>query len=124
MQRWISIGIVALAAGCAPTSEDVQAEPVRFTMTVSAPWDRVGTCLAAFYIGKSLDAHYLPVPSANRAQLIVNYPAAGLAPPQGMFILDLVGGDRTTVTFKRRKLIGGYETSEQTAKTAVEECAK
>ena len=124
MKRFLSVGLLALAAGCGPTSEDVLAEPVRFTITVGAPWDRVGTCLAAFYIGKSFDAHYLPVPSSNRAQLIVNFPAMSLHPPQGMFVFDLEGGDRTTITFRRRKLIASIESSEQEARAAVTDCAK
>ena len=122
MKRIRSLAVLLLMTSCAPTPDDVKAEPIRFTMSVPAPVDRVGTCLASFYLGQSMDAHYLPVPSRNSAQLIVNFPAMGLAPPQGHFVFDLQGGAQTTVTFQRRKLMAGSESSEQQAKDQLTKC--
>lgn len=95
--------ILALAgyvAACGYSVDEVKDTPVQLRMTVPVAWDRVGTCLAAAY-ATDFEALYLPVPSEQRAQLIVKYVGIGIVPYKSIaYVYEISGGPPATITVR------------------------
>lgn len=99
-------------AACAPTLDEIRAEPVRFTSSQPVPWDTMANCIAA----RSTDL---------RPASLQTYPRERLATviwPEAAEFTVRADGDGSVVTFRRRKVVadlGGFEAS---AREIVERC--
>jgi|GEM_PF-4284537 len=115
---WLLVGCTA---ACGYTVDEVKETEPRFTVTVPAPWDRVGTCIAAAYTG-GYQTLYLPVPSDRKAQIIMKMIGPGIVQYQSiMFVFDIEGGDPTKVTFRRRPAHSSFDTE---AREIIDRCGK
>ena len=94
---------LALGPGCAASIADVQSQPPLFQITVQAPWDQVGACLARAYVD-NYQTTYLPVPSQKRAEIAV---ALDVSDPltqkkDTLFVLDVRGDGPTVVSYRQQ----------------------
>jgi len=94
---------LALVPGCAASIADVQSQPPLFQITVQAPWDQVGACLARAYVD-NYRTTYLPVPSQKRAEIAV---ALDVSDPltqkkDTLFVLDVRGSGPTVVSYRQQ----------------------
>jgi hypothetical protein len=99
----IALGALTLGACATPTVDNIKSEPVAFTVTVAAPWDQVGECIAANY-SKIMVVNYRPMVRESRAEIIPMY-VANSAQGMPMFVFDVRGSNnKTIVTLKRPKV--------------------
>lgn len=119
----LAIGALLALAGCGYSVEEVGESEARFSVTVPAAWDQVGTCLAAAY-ATELEALYLPVPSERRARIITKFRGGGFVVYQSiMYVFDIEGGDQgTKVTFRRRPQ--AVESADIEARERIATCGK
>ena len=104
----LTLGAVALGSCATPTVDDIKNEPVALTVTVAAPWDQVGECIAAYYT-KLAVVNYRPVVRESRAEIILTA-IGNSAQGTALLVFDIRGGDKTTtVTLKRPKMFAGLE---------------
>lgn len=117
--------ILALAgctAACGYSADEVADTQARFTLTVPAAWDTVGTCITQHYISGN-EVAYLPVPSEQRAKVIVKLVGPGIVQYVTiLFVIDIKGGQQTTVTWRSRP--PNTASSDKTARDLVERCGK
>lgn len=117
--------ILALAgctAACGYSTDEVAEMPARFTMTVPAAWDVVGTCITQEYVN-GFEVSYLPVASEQRAKVIVKMVGPGIVQYVTiMYIIDIKGGSQTTVTWRARP--PNTERADQRDKAIVERCGR
>ena len=111
--------LLLLASGCAPTLQEVRDEPVRFTVKVGAPIDKVGACIVAGFVD-DFETVYLPVPSERRSEIIL-YNAGGFGTRITMAYFELKGDRETTVLYQRRK-VAFASAMEQRAREQVAKC--
>ena len=116
--------LVLGAAACASPPDEVRSQPVRFSMTVPASWDRAGACLSAFYTTGGYQSAYLPAASDRRAEIVVKEAATGPLSPTGtiLYVFEVTGGDQTTVTYRERPGLGNG--SERQARETTARCGK
>lgn len=114
--------LFAGCAGCGYSTDEVADMPARFTLTVPAAWDVVGTCLTQEYVN-GYEVNYLPVPSEQRAKVIVKLVGPGIVQYVTiMNIIDIKGGRETTVTWRARP--PNSDRADQRDKAIVERCGK
>lgn len=103
MKRYCSLMLVLLS-GCGPSIEELRSQPTDFVVTVSAPWDKVGACLARAY-ADDLQALYLPEPSRQRAELLVTLVVSGTLSDgrNNLFAVEIDGAGPTTVSYRQRR---------------------
>jgi hypothetical protein len=111
------------ATACATTPDEVRNQPVRFSLTVPAPWDSVGACISAFYTTGYRSA-YLPLASERRGEIVVKEAAAGPLSPASpvLYVFEVAGGEHTTVTYRERPGLGNG--SERQARETTARCGK
>lgn len=117
---WI---LCLLVAGCGPSVDELRGQPPAFEMSVAASWDRVGSCLTRAYVD-DYQTTYLPVPSEQRAELLVTLVATGpiSQAKRNMFAFDMKGVGPTVVTFRwDSTLPNAYE---RQARKQIETCGK
>lgn len=90
-------------AGCGYSIEEIKSQEASFSVTVSAPWDQVGACLARAY-ADNLQMLYLPEPSRHRAELVATLVVTGplSQAKRNLFVLDIVGTGPTTVSYRQQ----------------------
>lgn len=115
--------LVLGATACASMPDGVRSQPVRFSMTVAASWDRVGACISAFY-STGYQSAYLPMASERRGEIVVKEADAGPLSPASpiLYVFDVAGGDQTTVTYRERPGMGNG--SERQARETTARCGK
>lgn len=117
--------ILALAgciSGCGYSANEVAEMPARFTATVPAAWDVVGTCITQEFIS-GFETTYLPVPSEQRARVIVKLVGPGIVQYVTITdIIDIKGGQQTAVTWRSRP--PNNASSDKAARDLVERCGK
>ena len=124
MRSMLLAAIAALGpvlAGCTISQEEVRAEPVRFTMTVTASFDTLATCVA----GRS--AHdYVVTPQIYQSEGVAYVTLAAKSAPtvQSEYFIRRSGTNTSTVEWRRRKLIAGQGGSEEQARENIEACSK
>ena len=115
----IALGALTLGACATPTVDNIKSEPVAFTVTVAAPWDQVGECIAAYYTKMTL-VNYRPVVRDRRAEIIVTMAGNSLMRTIPIFVFDIRGDDKTTtVTFKRHT---SFEALGREARDTITKC--
>ena len=122
MKRTIWLGLF-MVAGCGPTVEELRGQKPTFETTVAAPWDRVGSCLTRAYVDE-YQVTYLPVPSEQRAELLVTLVATGpiSQAKRNMYAFDMKGAGPTAITLRwDTTLPGAYE---RKAREVIERCGK
>jgi len=92
-----------LLGGCAASIADVQSQTPLFQVTVRAPWDQVGACLARAYVD-NYQTTYLPVPSQQRAEIAVALAVTDSLTQKKdtLFLLDARGSGPTVVTYRQQ----------------------
>ncbi|MFN4017131.1 MAG: hypothetical protein ACK4JB_17465 [Reyranella sp.] len=116
------LALAGCATACGYSTDEVADMPARFTMTVPAAWDVVGTCLTQEYVN-GFEVNYLPVPSEQRAKVIVKLVGPGIVQYVTiMYIIDIKGGGQTTVTWRARP--PNTDRADQRDKAIVERCGK
>jgi hypothetical protein len=115
--------LLVLAGSCAAAPGEVRDEPVRFSMTVPAPWDKAGACISAFY-STGYRSTYLPAANERRAEIVVREAAAAPLSQGGtvLYVFQVTGGDQTTVTYRERPGLGNG--SERQARETAARCGK
>lgn len=98
--------------------------PPAFEMTVAAPWDRVGSCLAKAY-ADDYQTLYLPVPSEQRAELVTTVVITGplSQAKQNLFSMDIKASSAGSVVIYRANDRQG-SSIERAARKNVEQCGK
>ncbi len=116
------LALVGCTAACGYSTDEVADMPARFTMSVPAAWDVVGTCLHQEFVN-GYEVSYLPVQSQQRAKVIVKMVGPGIVQYVTiMFIIDIQGGRDTTVTWRARP--PNTERADQRDKAIVERCGR
>jgi hypothetical protein len=94
---------LVLMAGCAASIADVESQAPLFQVTVEAPWDQVGACLARAYVD-NYETTYLPVPSQQRAEIAVGLVVTDALTQKKdtLFVLDIRGGGPTVVSYRQQ----------------------
>lgn len=124
MHRMAALLLFAGCAGCGPTISELRSMPPVFEVTVAAPWDQVGACLAKAY-ADDYQTLYLPVPSEQRAELVTTVVITGplSQAKHNLFSMDVKGsGTGSTVIYKANDRPGS--SIERTARANVERCGK
>lgn len=122
MHRWASLLLFAGCAGCGYSVDEVKDTPIHLRMTVPVAWDRVSTCLAAAY-ATDYETLYLPIPSEQRAQVIVKYVGIGIVPYKSIaYVYEISGGPPAAITV--RSPPPQSEINDRMVRTKIEACAK
>ena len=113
---------VLTSSACGYSVDEVQSMPVASEVKVPGSWDAVGTCVATAYTGE-YHTSYLPVPSQQRATIIVKMIGPGIVPYATiMYIFEVAGtADGTTVTLRHRP-VGGADAMKAKMKELIERC--
>jgi hypothetical protein len=117
----IALGLTAATSGCGYTADDVRSEPIRLSMTVPSPLERMVTCIKSAYIDEYSIVD-LPNSAARRTELVLH---AGGHPNVTTEIFDLQSTDRgTTVVWRRQKMVMNQSLREDRAHATVERCGR
>lgn len=94
---------LALGPGCAASIADVQSQAPLFQVTVPAPWDQAGACLARAYVD-NYQTTYLPVPSQKRAEIAVALDVSDslTRKKDTLFVFDIRGDGPTVVSYHQQ----------------------
>jgi hypothetical protein len=104
MRRLLAmLATLVLAGGCAATIAEVESQAPLFQVTVQAPWDQVGACLARAY-ADNYETTYLPVPSQTRAEIAVGLDVTDALTQKKdtLFVLDIRGSGPTVVSYRQQ----------------------
>lgn len=124
MHRMAAIlALVGCTAACGPTLQELQNEPVRFSIAVPISWDRMSTCLKAAN-ADDFGIVDLPVAAERRTELLL-YMTGGPGQRINLAAFDIRGtaDNASTVVYRRRKSAFFQEAAEQSARAQVERCA-
>lgn len=121
MKAIVGLGLMVALGACGSSIDDVQSSPVALTVTVPAAWDVVGTCITQFYANDS-EATYLPVPSEQRAKVIVKFVGPGIIQYKTIsFIFEISGGLQTTVVVRQERA-GWTDRQNKMTRDLIERC--
>lgn len=116
LPRPAAAAALVLAGGalavCAPTSDEIRAEPVRFTSSQPVPWDTMANCI----LRRALD---------QRPASLLTYPREQLATvilPETAEFTVRAAGDGSVVEWRRRKLVADVGGLEAASREIVERC--
>lgn len=116
------LALAGCATACGYSVDEVKNTPVQLRLSVPVAWDRVGSCLAAAY-ATDFEALYLPVPSEQRAQLIVKYVGIGIVPYKSIaYIYEISGGPAAAIVV--RSPPPHSEAANRLVRDKVEACGK
>lgn len=104
MRRFLLLLLaLVLAPGCASSIADVQGQAPLFQITVQAPWDQVGACVARAY-ADNYQTTYLPVPSQKRAEIAVALLVTDSLTQKKdtLFVFDIRASDPTVVSYRQQ----------------------
>jgi hypothetical protein len=120
----VALSIALGVAGCGYSIDEIKSQEADFTVTVSAPWDQVGACLARAY-ADDLQMLYLPEPSKHQAELVATMVATGLLSQakRNLFVLDIVGTGPTTVSYRQQRAPMAASWARE-ARERIERCGK
>lgn len=123
MHRFAAIlALAGCTAACGYSTDEVAEMPARFTISVPAAWDSVGTCITQYYVSSN-EVAYLPVPSEQRAKVIVKFVGPGIVQYVTiLFVVDIKGGQQTAVTWRSRP--PNTASGDKAARDLVERCGK
>lgn len=110
----LSAFILSILAACAPTLDEIRAEPVRFTVRQAVPWDTMANCIAA----RSTDQRPASLQTYPREQL------ANVIWPETAEFTVRAEGAGSVVEFRRRKLAADLGGMEASARELVERCGR
>jgi len=113
--------ILALAgctAACGYSVDEIKDTQVHLRMTVPVPWDRISTCIATDF-----ETLCLPVPSEQRAQMIVKYAGIGIVPYKSIvYVYVISGGPPALITVRSPPPCN--EPSDRLVRTKIDACAQ
>lgn len=108
---FVAVAVVALS-GCTKSVDELRSEPVRFSVTVAAPWDRLATCIKERYVDK-YSVVDLPVAHEHRTEVLIQQ--------MGSFDVRATPAG-TAVVLRRRDMLAGDQSFDATAREAIERC--